>query len=145
MNILAYVIELLIITHIINEMSASPYLPDDVAILLSGLLEELTDEGMTVLYGSAHKYSKEPPKYFVKCHNVNGLFRCEGTTKSCHDQEYSYNTNIHHTDEMGKELEFKTVHELYKELEHCGPSLVLYPHKEDNGSVVLYYDRCETN
>lgn len=58
-------------------------------------------------------------------------------------RKFRYNTNICHEDDMGEDLERKTVDELVTEITHMeGSALVLLLHKvnDDSGRYLLHYD-----
>ena len=58
--------------------------------------------------------------------------------------KFSYNTNIRHEDEMGSDLDLKTIDELCEEFKHCGTQLVLLLHNVTDGPhkgcQMIYYD-----
>lgn len=58
-------------------------------------------------------------------------------------RKFSYNTNICHEDDMGRDVERKSIGELVTEITHMqGTSLVLMLNKVQDGSDshLLYYD-----
>lgn len=59
-------------------------------------------------------------------------------------RKFPFNTNIRHEDEMGRDLDIKSIDQLCGELQHCGDELVLLfhditegPHK---GCQMIFYD-----
>ena len=68
--------------------------------------------------------------------------------------KFSYNTNIRHEDEMGNDLDLKTIDELCEEFKHCGSGtaapteLVLLFHNVTDGPhegcQMIYYDSLDS-
>lgn len=59
-------------------------------------------------------------------------------------RKFSYNTNIRHEDDIGRDLHLKSIDELCQEFSHCGDELVLMLHDimdgPYKGSQLIYYD-----
>ena len=63
-------------------------------------------------------------------------------------QKFTYNTNMRHEDEMGRDLDFKDLDSLCEEFLHCiepNKSLVIQIHNIESGphrfGKTIYYDR----
>ncbi len=58
------------------------------------------------------------------------------------NRKFSYNTNIRHEDEMGQDLDLKSITELCDEFKHSGTELVLLLHNNKehpcNGQMIFY-------
>ena len=58
--------------------------------------------------------------------------------------KFTFNTNIRHEDEMGRDLELKDIKELCDEFKHCGYNLILTHHRNDDNPHIcgelIYYD-----
>lgn len=60
------------------------------------------------------------------------------------ERKFTYNTNIRHEDDMGRDLHLKGPEELCREVEHCGSKIMLMlntiTYGRCAGTQVLYYD-----
>jgi len=55
------------------------------------------------------------------------------------ERKFSYNTNIRHEDELGRDLGLKSVDQLCEEFRHCGDRLHLMLHNLIDGTQYIYY------
>ena len=61
----------------------------------------------------------------------------------CTQRKFPYNTNIRHEDEMGEDLDLKSIDELCDEFKASGSDIVLLFHDVDGphkGSQMIFYD-----